>query len=251
MLPESASTSGVPILPLLLLTALLTLLFARGFRHGVRLMAIISICLFLWAWPPFAALLSGTLEWWYPAGRLPQGEPQAIVILGAGVYPHDASQPEDLPNQGTFLRSSYGAWLYRNWRPLPIVVSGGSSDTKDVPPSAIMGRILEQSGVPSPAIWRESRSRTTYENALYSAALLRARGINRVVLVTEAYHMLRAEAAFRRQGLAVIPTPCCYRTLQFHGRWADFMPQPSAVQHNEDCLHEWLGLVWYFVSRRI
>ena len=100
-------------------------------------------------------------------------------------------------------------------------------------------------------IWRENQSHSTYENAAYTAAILRARGIQRIALVTEAYHMPRAEACFRRQGLAVVPAPCCYRTSQFHGRMAEFLPQPKAVSHNEDNAHEWLGLLWYFVSRRI
>jgi uncharacterized SAM-binding protein YcdF (DUF218 family) len=240
-----------PVLPLLLASALFLLAFGRKSPHFGRRMALVCILLLLWSLVPVATLFSGTLEWWYPVRRYPPGEAQAIVVLSAGVYSHDASEPEDLPNASTFLRTNYAAWLYQNWRQLPIVVSGGAADAKKVSLSGVMSRLLEQRGVPVSMIWREDRSRSTYENAVYSAELLRARGINRIVLVTEAPHMLRAERAFRKQNLAVLAAPCCYRTLQFSGRWPEFLPQARAVVENEDTLHEWIGVLWYVVSGKM
>jgi uncharacterized SAM-binding protein YcdF (DUF218 family) len=111
-----------------------------------------------------------------------------------------------------------------------------------------MARVLEERGIPPAMIWRENASRSTYENAAYSAAILRARGMDRIVLVTEAYHMRRAEACFRRQGLTVIPAPRAFRTVQFTGSWPEFLPQAKAIAHNEESTHEWLGILWYFVS---
>jgi uncharacterized SAM-binding protein YcdF (DUF218 family) len=39
------------------------------------------------------------------------------------------------------------------------------------------------SGVPAGMIWTEDRSKSTYENALFSAEILRAKGITRIALV--------------------------------------------------------------------
>lgn len=240
-----------PVLPLLLIAGLLLAVFGRKSPRFAGRMALVSVLLFLWSWPPFSTLFSGTLEWWYPVRPYPQGDAQAIVVLSGGVYTHDASEPEDLPNLSTLVRCSYAAWLYQNWRPLPIVVTGGAADAQKVSRSGVMARLLEQRGIPSSMIWREDRSESTYENAVYSAALLRARGIDRIVLVTEAEHMLRGERSFRRQKLMVVPAPCCYRTLQFAGRWPDLLPQHRAIADNEDALHEWVGVLWYFVSGKI
>jgi uncharacterized SAM-binding protein YcdF (DUF218 family) len=66
---------------------------------------------------------------------------------------------------------------------------------------------LEQEGVPPSKIWTEEQSRSTYENALYSAKLLHGSGIHRIALVMEADSMLRAELCFRKQGLEVTPAP--------------------------------------------
>ena len=57
------------------------------------------------------------------------------------------------------------------------------------------------------ARWIESRSRDTFQNAQYSAPLLRAQGVTRILLVTDALHEHRAAAEFAAAGLAVRPAP--------------------------------------------
>ncbi|MBZ5621106.1 MAG: YdcF family protein [Acidobacteriia bacterium] len=225
----------------------------RNLRHGRLITGMALAALFLWSWEPVTWVLSGTLEWRYPISRYPAGDADAIVVLSGSVYPHDASEPEDLPALNTYVRSSYASWLYKNWRALPIVASGGTAWGGANPAvlSEVVRRILVEQGVPPSMIWTESRSRSTYENALYSAELLSGKGIHRVVLVTEAYHMLRSEKAFRHQGLTVVPAPCAYRYVQFDGHWRQFLPSLNALQTNELIFHEWLGVLWYWASGRI
>ena len=59
--------------------------------------------------------------------------------------------------------------------------------------------------MPESQVWIADKSRSTYENAKYGAELVKGRGISRIVLVTDAYHMPRAEGCFRKQGLSVAP----------------------------------------------
>jgi len=61
-----------------------------------------------------------------------------------------------------------------------------------------MRRVLAGEGVPLPMIWTEEKSRSTYENAVYGWKFFTP-GIRKVVLVTEAYHMPRAERCFRKR----------------------------------------------------
>jgi cyclophilin family peptidyl-prolyl cis-trans isomerase len=62
---------------------------------------------------------------------------------------------------------------------------------------------LVRAGVPADAIVRERCSLSTRENARFTAALLRRRGMRRVTVVTCDWHLPRALAAFRRAGLEV------------------------------------------------
>jgi len=62
------------------------------------------------------------------------------------------------------------------------------------------------SGVIAERLLVEPDSRDTIGNAFNSAALLRARGLDSVVLVSDAYHLPRARMLFRRAGLTVAAT---------------------------------------------
>jgi len=106
-----------------------------------------------------------------------------------------------------------------------------------------MRELLLSAGVPDEKIWMEDRSRSTHENAAFSAQVLRQRGVHRVVLVVDARSMLRAEGCLRREGIEVVAAPSRFRYLS--AIVEDWIPGWSAVKGNEITLHETLGLLWY------
>jgi uncharacterized SAM-binding protein YcdF (DUF218 family) len=172
------------------------------------------------------------LEWWYTAPPPPGADADAIVVL-SGAH--------------TTARYQHAAWLYTHWRNLPVLACVGSGETAGAADTCATRarKILNSGGVPSSMIWLEERSATTHENAMYAADMLRRKRLNSVVLVTEAFHMLRAEMCFRRQGLKVIPAPCLYRSARFIGSASELVPRPAYLRENRDALREWIGLAWY------
>jgi len=178
---------------------------------------------------------------------------QAIVVLAAGEMHH---APEyggrDIPDYIALARLRYAAHLQRRTK-LPILVSGGDGtiaiDPKaaDRPPAkadAMAAALREDFGVP--VRWIEPRSRDTAENAAFSAALLKADGIKRILLVTDAMHMPRSHAAFARAGLDVVSAP----TMFFSGRAQGFgawIPSAEGTRRSWYAIYELLGLGWYRV----
>ena len=208
--------------------------------------------LFLWCWPPVAWLSVASLEKWYPAAERPPADAQAIVLLGASLYSSNRSQPRTEPAQATYLRATRAAWLFHHWKPLPIVVSGGLvGEPGDAPVADIMRRVLLAEGVPDSSIWVENRSANTYQNAVDTARILLPKGIRTVALVTEGYHMPRSVLCFRKQGFDVVAAGCAYRTLEPQSFKDMLQPKARAVHINDDCLHEWIGIVWYKLRGRI
>jgi uncharacterized SAM-binding protein YcdF (DUF218 family) len=68
----------------------------------------------------------------------------------------------------------------------------------------------------------------------------------RILLVTSAYHMSRAEILFRRAGLEVIPFPVDFQTkLGITPR--SFIPSGGALQQTDAALHEIYGRVYYWI----
>jgi uncharacterized SAM-binding protein YcdF (DUF218 family) len=210
------------------------------------LMVALAMAVFLVSWPPFANMIVARFERPYPPQRPSAVDAEAIVVLASSVYPVYPPLPTPRLGSDTYERCQYAAWLHKNWRPLPVLASGGIPEpTPDTPPYAnSMGEALRREGVPKEMIWSEVQSGSTYENALYSARLLRQRGIHKIVLVTDAYHMARAERCFRKQGLQVVPASCGHR--EFHMYKPDrLLPNWEAIAWNEDSLHEAVGLIWY------
>jgi uncharacterized SAM-binding protein YcdF (DUF218 family) len=228
-----------PFLPLLLLFSLAVSLMRRHHPGRRNLSVLASLALFVWAWPPAAWLISGSLEWWYLPGTIGD-DPQAIVVLSGGVEDPEPGVEHRLARNGA-VRCGYAIWLYHKWPTAPIIASGDRATT------TLMRAQLIRGGVPEAMIWIESQSSSTAGHALQCAEMLHAKSIRRIALVTEAYHMPRSEACFRKQGFQVQPAPCAFRTTLFRGSVADWIPGAAAIRQNEQAFHEWIGLAYYWL----
>lgn len=198
---------------------------------------------------PAAAHLSlGTLEWHYLPTEQRPDDAEAIVVLGGGIHPADATRLAAEMNSDTLLRCLHAAEVYSQGKPCPVVVSGGRIDTgSPSPPIALLMRdFLRDQGLNDADMIVEDQSRTTHENAVECRKLLEHRRITKVILVTDATHMFRALRSFRKQGIEAVPSACAHRATQFEWGVFDFVPSASAVQNHERTIHEWLGFAWYW-----
>jgi uncharacterized SAM-binding protein YcdF (DUF218 family) len=169
---------------------------------------------------------------------------QAVVVLGGGRNLGAAEYFGDTVNYRTLERLRYGAYLHRKTQ-LPILVSGGSPGQPGVPEASLMKQVLEDE-FKTPVKWAETVSRTTFENAYNSAAILKDSGINTVFLVTYAWHMPRARAAFEHQGIRVVAAPTAFAAASITpGRLRAWLPDPHAMLIVYYALHEIIGLWWY------
>ena len=105
-------------------------------------------------------------------------------------------------------------------------------------------KIFAQLGGDPTRISIESRPRTTSEDALYAAALLKPKPSERWLLVTSALHMPRAVGCFRVAGFQAEPYPIEFRTVQSHP-FAFFVPGAAALYDLDIATKEWIGLVAY------
>lgn len=91
-------------------------------------------------------------------------------------------------------------------------------------------------GIDAARITLEERSRTTWENALFTEALVKPAAGERWLLVTSAVHMPRAMGAFRKAGFEVEPWPV--------------RDTPDRYLMYPAVRHEWLGLIAYALLGR-
>ena len=169
---------------------------------------------------------------------------EAIVVLSADFRSDLPEYGVDVPGPLSLERCRYGAYLARRTG-LPLLVSGGVLRPDRAAISVRLAAFIEEElGVP--VRWKEERSRNTHENALFTAELLHAEGIQRVALVTHAWHLPRARIAFERAGLSVLPAPTAPASPPMdwqHG----LVPSAQSLQLSVRVLHEWVGRLWYAV----
>ncbi|HLT28074.1 MAG TPA: YdcF family protein [Zeimonas sp.] len=170
--------------------------------------------------------------------------PSAIVILGGGSRfdPRERPDPER-PNPRTTERVLHGAWVARVTG-LPVLVSGGALRRERTPEARLMRRMLERR-LAVPVRWIEDRSRDTEGNARESARLLLPAGHRRVLLVTHAYHMPRALAAFRRAGFDPVGVPHGFLGTPNPATVHGWLPSAQGANVNWLAAHEAVGGLWY------
>ena len=203
--------------------------------------------------PAVAHLALLSLESYSPPLEDRPHDVRAIVVFSAGVYAPEGPRARAEMDEDSLKRCLEATRLYRQGSPCLILVSGGKVDPETPGPSyaAVLGELLEQGGVKKADLLLEENSRTTYENAVECAKILKVRQIERVVLVADAVDMFRAAACLRKQGIEVVPAPSHFRATQFRPSVFTFLPNPGAAAGCQRVWHEWLGVAWYWSQGRI
>jgi uncharacterized SAM-binding protein YcdF (DUF218 family) len=158
---------------------------------------------------------------------------EAIVILGGPS--HRAFAPEyggPAAYAELLERLTYGAWLAHRTG-LPVLVTGYQDEA-----IAMRDTLIRNFGI-TPR-WVDEHAFDTYENASNAARLLRRAQIDRILLVSTAAHLWRAEHEFAATGLTVVAAPVDLGTPA-PVSWRDFLTSAHALLNSTSALHELLG----------
>jgi uncharacterized SAM-binding protein YcdF (DUF218 family) len=167
------------------------------------------------------------------------GSAEGIVVLGGGLRRNAPEYHGDTLNRLSLERVRYAAKLARETH-LPVLVAGGNV-YEGRAEADVMSEVLEQE-YNVRVRWVEGSSRNTHENAIFSARLLKATGVSRVLLVCHAVDCRRAQREFRAAGMDVIPAPTVIgkQTIEVE-RVSDLIPSMSALSESYLALYELLG----------
>ncbi|MBS0568150.1 MAG: YdcF family protein [Proteobacteria bacterium] len=242
---------------MLLLTSLLLsplwlggLLFVLGvalwhrLRRRLRIAVVVAGGLLLALVTPLVA--DALILWQESRAPSPQecaSPPDAIVVLSGGMV----SPPRDVQDFAalgtTSLRRLFAAVELFGSRHVTTFTVVGNSDY-DIPQSEIMAELAVRLGVPRAAVRVETRSLTTWQNAVNAAALAPPLA-RRIWLVTSAVHMPRALYAFRAAGFEPCAWPAHSQYRAPEGPLTYLLPDASAARKAEDAIHEIVGEIAY------
>lgn len=191
-------------------------------------------------------------RWWeYPVVPIKNVvEPYEIgVVLGG--FTDLSKQPRDRVylSQGAD-RLMHAIYLYRLGKVRHILGSGGSGipNFHDATEAERIGKLLSICQIPAQDVLLELKARNTFENAYFSAQLIKSRYEEppRILVFTSAFHCRRAQACFEKQGLKVDMFPVDFRFTDpnFNPEKA-FIPSDKAWDKWSLLIHEVAGYLMY------
>ena len=127
------------------------------------------------------------------------GKADVGVVLGNKV------EPNGQPSLDLATRLDEAGDLYRQGYFPTVIVSGGVGPGAYDEPAAMRAYLLRQ-GVPEAAIVLDRGGVNTRATAADTARWMRTRGLSRVLVVSQFYHLSRSRLAFERCGVRTIYT---------------------------------------------
>ncbi|GJE09813.1 MULTISPECIES: YdcF family protein [Methylobacterium] len=215
-------------------------------RTGTGLATLGALGLALGGLAPLSEALLLPLEQRFAPFPADAPAPAGIIVLGGAVEAGLSEARDQVVVNDAGERPIYLAELARRFPGARLVFSGGSGFIGGgVAEADVISRQADVIGVPRTRLILENRSRNTYENAAFTAALVQPKPGERWLLVTSAWHMPRAIGCFRQAGFTVDAFPVDYRTRG----WSDLTRvngfASDGLLQLDLAVKEWVGLAAY------
>ena len=237
-------------LALMLAAGTASLLLTRR-RHGLGLVVAGTIgFLAIWILPIGDWLLLPLEDRFPPPAEMP-AQADGIIVLGGAVDEEVSTARGQVKLTESGDRLTAGVLLARRYPAARVLLTGGSGRFIPVGMSEaeVMQKFFVAEGIDPGRITLETRSRTTYENAVFSAEVAQPRSGEAWILVTSAVHMPRAVGCFRHANWNVIPYPVDYRTTG-RARVVSALLLADELVLVTGAAREWIGLVAYRILGR-
>ena len=226
-------------------------------RWGRRFVSIGAVLLLIAGLSPLGNALILPLEDRFPRTNLDQPPPPTGFIVLGGAEDRLVGLARKAPTLNEAgERILETAMLARKFQEAKIAFSGGDAGILYTSDSEAVGakRMLTDMGVAPHRLILEANARDTYENAVYLRTELDRLGLlgtgKRWVLITSAYHMPRAMAAFRKADFEVEPWPVDYRTRGRADLARPFDKVSEGLRRVDVATREWVGLLAYRFAGR-
>lgn len=129
-------------------------------------------------------------------------EADAIIVLGAAQY-------DGRPSPVFRARLDHALMLYHEGFAPRLIFTGGVGAGDTVSEGEVGRQYALRQGVPDTVILVDREGTTSAQSVSAAATLMRAQGLERALLVSDSYHMLRLGLLARRAGIEAFraPTP--------------------------------------------
>ena len=174
-----------------------------------------------------------------------------ILILGGATNPLLFKEFDQISLNGSAERLVESVMIIRKFEKAKVIFSGGSGivNRSDLGHSQVAKLFYKKMGVDINKIFFEDKSRNTHENIIYSKKIAKPKKNENWLLITSAFHMKRALLIAEKNNWKFIPYAVDFKNIK------EFKLTPnlnllSNLNSFQSGLHEWLGLVSYYLMGR-
>jgi len=171
---------------------------------------------------PVVYLLATFVGVWWASRQDFDGTTDAIVVLGAAQY-------DGRPSPVLAARLDHALQLWQSGYAPRIVVTGGKRPGDRFTEATASADYLIARGVPDRAILREVQGTSTWESLAATARILRNRGLESVLVVSDPYHSLRARQTARELGLDAHASPTLTSPVSGWSEWKRMFREAGGV----------------------
>jgi uncharacterized SAM-binding protein YcdF (DUF218 family) len=201
---------------------------------------------------PAANYLLLPLEERFPAYRDDNQPVTGIILLGGSVEASESAALGQIVANDSAERILDTIRLAARHPSARLLISGGGGTVfgDGMAEAPIVAKFFEDLKIDPKRLIVEDRSRTTFENAIFSRQLVEPKPGERWLLVTSAWHMPRAIGVFRKAGFPVIPYPVDFRTGGPSQVYKPFAFISDGLRRLDVATKEWAGLIGYHFTDR-
>lgn len=170
-----------------------------------------------------------------------------VAIVLAGMMDLRKSRPGHPKFNSQVERILEGIHLVKRGIADKLLIVGGNADpfNQHVSEARLLRTFALEFGLHEEQVLTEEVSRNTYENAVNTGQIIRAGSYRQLVLITSAFHMYRAMAAFHKQQLFPEPYPVNCHSNRERLHLFDFVPSIGALSMTTVVVHEMIGVMMY------
>ena len=190
---------------------------------------------------------------WIRLNPMDVSEADAIVVLSGGGIKISSKKP-DIIEWNDPDRFNAGLNLFNKGKASKIIFTGGFNpfDKIALPEGELYKLEAARLGIPKENIYVSKPVKNTLEEAIAVKSFLNNQ-LNivrpKILLVTSAYHMQRAENVFNKKNITVIPYPVDFNSVTINSTFLknplNWMPDSRYLSSSSSALRELLGRMIY------
>lgn len=124
----------------------------------------------------------------------------ALLVLGA-------AQRSGFPSRAFRARLDHAATLFQQGYSPFIVIVGGSASPLEPSEAEVGARYLQEKGIPPGALLAVPQGRNTWQSLEAASPFLREHRVQRVLLVSDGFHLFRSKMMMRKLGFDAVSSP--------------------------------------------